>query len=580
MDEEFYYTILYRPKYADSGVVSFEPEKIVRGHYNKDKNIFTEEKNKKEYFCCDIIFPDLGKNEEHVLDALKDEVEHTDCNEELLFAFPVLEKQLDEYIEEDPNVKDVPKEELYERLVRSYYLYSMYDIIEDDQYFYVADKFDDHCIYDVDITLDFPSAVNNSYSSRGEQNINVYLVNGSYAYEDELEEDEEDEKEHDDHTKKESKKITPETTTFTKIVHDFDPDELEKKVSSEVIGQEHVARPLISMLYKNKRYYEHDGLKSNMLILGPSGCGKTELARSIQRNTGIPVTFFDASSASASGYVGNSVTQAIRDLISVCNGDIEKAENGIIVIDEIDKLTGGDGISKGDVQDELFKMLEGDEITVSSENYRDKSFRFNPKNVTFIGVGAAQKLIEQKRRDKSKVALGFSASEPVQGNGEEEIIIEPEDLIKYGFKPELLRRFPIIKVVKDLKENDLVDILKNSEISNLRMYKKAFENVDHVKLVCQGDVLNEIARRAIKEKAGASGLKRVVDDALQVAVRKIRLLNGDQGELRIYKDTLDNPENFRLYRVSSEGKELVYPPKKEKSKVKGKVKTKVDPSKK
>ncbi len=572
MDEEFYYTILYRPKYADSGVVSFEPERIVRGHYDRNKNIFTEEWTKKDYFCCDIVFPDLGKNEEHVLDALKDEVEHTECNEELLFAFPVLEKQLDEYFEAYENDEDMSKEELYERLVRCSYLYSMYDIDDDDQYFYIVDKFDDHRTYDVDVTLDFPSAVNNSYSSRGEQNINVYLVNGSYDYEDE----EAEEEESDNHAKKESRKITAETTTFTEIVHDFDPDELEKKVSSEVIGQSHVARPLVSMLYKNKRYYEHDGLKSNMLILGPSGCGKTELARSIQRNTGIPVTFFDASSASASGYVGNSVTQAIRDLISVCNGDIEKAENGIIVIDEIDKLTGGDGISKGDVQDELFKMLEGDEITVSSENYRDKSFRFNPKNVTFIGVGAAQKLIEQKRRDKSKVALGFSASEPVQENGEEEIIIEPEDLIKYGFKPELLRRFPIIKVVKDLKENDLVDILKNSEISNLRMYKKAFENVDHVKLVCQGDVLNEIARRAIKEKAGASGLKRVVDDALQVAVRKIRLLNGDQGELRIYKDTLDHPENFKLYRVSSEGKELVYPPKKEK----GKVKAKIDPSKK
>lgn len=571
MDEEFYYTILYRPKYADSGVVSFEPERIVRGHYDRNKNIFTEEWTKKDYFCCDIIFPDLGKNEEHVLDALKDEVEHTECNEELLFAFPILEKQLDEYFEAEPSAKGMSKEELYERLIRCYYLYSMYDIDNDDQYFYVADKFDDHCTYDVDITLDFPSAVNNSYSSSGERNINVYLVNGSYDYDDEEEEEEEE-----SHTKKESRKITPETTTFTEIIHDFDPDELEKKVSSEVIGQSHVARPLVSMLYKNKRYYEHDGLKSNMLILGPSGCGKTELARSIQRNTGIPVAFFDASSASASGYVGNSVTQAIRDLISVCNGDIEKAENGIIVIDEIDKLTGGDGISKGDVQDELFKMLEGDEITVSSENYRDKSFRFNPKNVTFIGVGAAQKLIEQKRRDKSKVALGFSASEPVKENGDEEVIIEPEDLIKYGFKPELLRRFPIIKVVKDLKEDDLVDILKNSEISNLRMYKKAFENVDHVKLVCQGDVLKEIARRAIKEKAGASGLKRVVDDALQVAVRKIRLLNGDQGELRIYKDTLDNPENFKLYRVSSEGKELVYPPKKER----GKVKVKVDPSKK
>lgn len=300
-----------------------------------------------------------------------------------------------------------------------------------------------------------------------------------------------------------------------------------------------------------------------MLILGPSGCGKTEIVRSMSRHLNIPMTIFDATSASASGYVGNSVTQAIKDLISVCNGDVTRAEHGIIVIDEIDKLAspGSDGVSKGDVQDELFKMLEGDEVTIAADNYREKSFRFNPKNVTFIGIGSAQALIEQKKKEDSKRPIGFGNVSEQKKEEEQEIELTPEDLIKFGLKPELLRRLNIIKVVKNLKKEDLVTILTDSKISNLRLYEAAFRDVDHVSLICSKEVLDDIAEKATKEKAGASGLKRVVDDMLQTSVRKIRMLQGKPGELVLFKETIDNPEQFELYSLEGQNKEMVYPPK-------------------
>ncbi len=552
MDEKKYYTVLYEGVYPDSGVVVYKPIRLIRGYYDVEKETFKDEETDEEYSCVNMTIPNFGSDAEHPVDALTHEIVPYGIEGEKFFAFPIAEDELLEFCDNEEFVGRDPKE-VYEREVRSYMLYSVYDEEADDNIYYIADKLEEHNVYNVDVSLNIVEATSEAEQVNPVGSLVVVLQASGELAEEDVEEP------MIKPNKKE--KLTAKNSAFTPIVEDFDPDELEKNVTSEVIGQEHVAKPLVSMLYKNKRYNKHDGLKSNMLILGPSGCGKTELARSIERNTGIPVAFFDASSASASGYVGNSVTQAIRDLISVCNGDVEKAEHGIIVIDEIDKLTGGDGVSKGDVQDELFKMLEGDEITIPADNYRERAFRFNPKNVTFIGVGAAQNLIEQKKREKTKMHMGFSVGQITQPDDNEEVIIEPEDLIKYGFKPELLRRFPIIKVVKNLDRDKLISILTDSKISNLKLYEMAFEDVDHVKLVYDRTILEDIAEKATKEKAGASGLKRVVDDMLQTAVRKIRLLNGQPGELVLTRETIDDPDCFELYRLNGDDRELVYPPK-------------------
>ncbi len=556
MEDKRYYTMLYEATYPDSGVISYKPVKVIKGFYNPTDDTFKDEETDEIYASVNMTIPTFGKDQDHILDALSSEIETYDTNEQLFYAFPIEEERALEYCDRDVFEGQNPME-LYEREVRGYFLYSVYDGVIGDNIFYVIDKLEDHNIYNVDVSLEIVEAVATANNMTEPQKQLLVLVAGGNA----------------EDLNMESLGLTTEEaapqqenkpdTAFKEVVFDFDPDKLEDEITSEVIGQDHVVRALVSMMYKNKRYHAHDGLKSNMLILGPSGCGKTEIVRSMSRHLNIPMTIFDATSASASGYVGNSVTQAIKDLISVCNGDVARAEHGIIVIDEIDKLAsiGSDGVSKGDVQDELFKMLEGDEVTIAADNYREKSFRFNPKNVTFIGIGSAQALIEQKKKDDSKRPIGFGNVPEQKKEEEKEIELTPEDLIKFGLKPELLRRLNIIKVVKNLKKEDLVTILTDSKISNLRLYEAAFRDVDHVSLVCSKEVLDDIADKATKEKAGASGLKRVVDDMLQTSVRKIRMLQGKPGELVLFKETIDNPEQFELYSLEGQNKEMVYPPK-------------------
>lgn len=557
-DKKNYYTVLYETTYPDSGVISYKPIKAIKGYYDVDNEVFIDGETQEEYLNVNMTIPIFGKNENNILTALNDEMEEYQEEGQRFFAFPIEEDKLLEFCE-DVAFKDKKPIEVYEREVRGYFLYSVYDEEIDDNIFYLTDKLEDHKTYNVDVSLDIIDSICDAEERLPNQQLLLVVAGASEAM---MEDMDDDVKEYQ--PRRSGAPKSAEDSIFKPIISDFDPDELEEKVTSEVIGQDHVAKALVSMIYKNKRYHKHDGLKSNMLILGPSGCGKTELVRSVGRNLNIPIVLFDASSASASGYVGNSVTQAIKDLITVCNGDISKAEQGIIVIDEIDKLAsvGSDGISKSDVQDELFKMLEGDEITIAADSYREKSFRFNPKNVTFIGIGAAQGLLDEKQKSKNKRSIGFgSVQEKEEKSEDEEVIIEPEDLIKFGLKPELLRRFNIIKVVKDLKKEDLITILKDSKISNLKLYEAAFRDVDNVTLVCEPDVLESIAEKATKEKAGASGLKRVVDDMLQTSVRKIRMLKGSKGELLLTKDTIENPDLFELYDTEGQTKRLVYPPK-------------------
>jgi len=551
MENKKYYTVLYEATYADSGVISYKPVKTIKGYYDEEKEIFTDEATQNVYNCVNMAIPLFGRDDEHLLDALSEELEEYVEEGETYFAFPIEEELAHEYCQHD-EFKDRNPMEVYEREVRGYFLYSVYDEEIDDNIFYMVDKYENHAVYNIDITLDIVKARSEASTDLSSNQQVFLLVSGDLG---QTMEDEDSIIEEQPQKNK---------TAFTPLKCDFDPDELEEKINSEVIGQEHVVKALVSMMYKNKKYINVKGLKSNMLIFGPSGCGKTEIVRSLSRHLDVPMTIFDATSASASGYVGNSVTQAIKDLISVCNGDVEKAEQGIIVIDEIDKLASpsSDGISKGDVQDELFKMLEGDEITIAADSFRDRTFRFNPNNVTFIGIGSAQALIEQKKKDKNKKTIGFSSTtEEKEETEEKEVLLEPEDLIKFGLKPELLRRFPVMKVVKQLKTPQLVTILKDSKISNLKLYETAFKEVDNVVLLTEPSVYEIIAEKSLKEKAGASGLKRVVDDMLQTAVRKIRLLEGAPGELLLSNETVNDPEKFKLYKLKKKKKEQVYPPR-------------------
>lgn len=570
-----YYSVLYKATYPDSGVISYKPLKVIKGFYDEEQETFEDVETGNIYNCVNMSIPTFGNDQDNIVTALSSEIVEYDGEDPEYFSFPIEESKLIEYCEAGP-FEGIAPEEVYEREVRSYFLYSVYDEQCDDNIFYLADKLEDHTSYNIDVSLDIVDAVSDSKAVNNNQNLLMIVAGGlqEMIQNGELQLDIEGLTE----PQATGAPKSAEDSVLTPIIHDFDPDQLEDDIKAEVMGQDHVVNAVVSTLYRNKKYHEHDGLKSNIAIFGPSGCGKTEIVRAVARHLDIPMTVFDATSATASGYVGTSVTQCIKDLIQVCKGDIAKAEHGIIVIDEFDKLAqqgGGESVNKGDVQNELFKMLEGDEITIAGDSYKEQSFRFNPKNITFICIGSGQALIDSKREEGPKRLIGFRAyteeskkeEEEKKKKAEKEVVLEPEDLIKFGIKPELLRRLSVIKVVNQLGKDDLVNILTNSRISNLKVYEKAFEDVDHVKLVYKRDILEAIVEKSTKEKAGASGLKRVVDDLFQTAVRKVRLLEGAPGELVLTKDTIEDSTKFRLYRLDGQNKVQVYPAKK------GKVKT-------
>ena len=566
-----WYTMLYETTFPDSGVISYKPVKVVKGYYDVDNETFIDGETQEEYLCVNMTIPTFGTDQDNILTALEKEIVEYPVDQQKFFAFPIEEEKLLEYCDNETFAGMDPME-VYEREVRSYFLYSVYDEKCDDNIFYLADKLEDHNTYNIDVSMDVVDAVNDAQAVNSNQNLLMIVAGGIQEMlqsgELQLEMPMED--------AKGAPKSAAESA-ITPIVTDFDPDKLEEEIKAEVMGQDHVVDAVVSALYKNTKYYDHDGLKSNIAIFGPSGCGKTEIIRAVSRHLDIPMTVFDATSATASGYVGTSVTQCIKDLIQVCNGDIAKAERGIIVIDEFDKLAqqgGGESVNKGDVQNELFKMLEGDEITIAGESYKEQSFRFNPKNITFICIGSGQALIDSKKEDAPKRLIGFRAPEPeaVEKKKEEpgkEVVLTPEDLIKFGIKPELLRRISVMKVVNQLGKDDLVNILSNSRISNLKIYEKAFQDVDQVTLVYDKEILEAIVDKSTEEKAGASGLKRVVDDMFRTAVRKVRILEGHPGELVLSKETLEDPTKFELYRLDSQNKVKVYPSEKEKVKTLG-----------
>ncbi len=566
-NKKTWYTVLYEATYPDSGVISYKPLKVIKGYYDVDNEIFIDDETQQEHLCVNMTIPTFGTDQDNIVTALGNEIVEYPLGQETFFSFPIEEDKLLDYCANE-SFAGIDPMEVYEREVRSYYLYSVYDEKCDDNIFYLADKLEDHTTYNIDVSLDIVDAVNDAQAVNSNQNLLMIVAGGlqEMLQNGELELD----------VPMEQAKGAPKSaadSVLTPIIHDFDPDELEDNIKAEVMGQDHVVNAVVSTLYRNKRYHEHDGLKSNIAIFGPSGCGKTEIIRSVSRHLDIPMTVFDATSATASGFVGTSVTQCIKDLIQTCNGDIAKAEHGIIVIDEFDKLAqqgGGESVNKGDVQNELFKMLEGDEITIAADSYKEQSFRFNPKNITFICIGSGQALIDSKKEDGPKRPIGFRAyteeTKKEEKKEDKEIILEPADLIKFGIKPELLRRLSVIKVVNQLGKDDLVNILTNSRISNLKIYEKALQDVDHVRLVYSKNILETIVDKSTKEKAGASGLKRVVDDMFQTAVRKVRLLEGAPGELVLSKDTIEDSTKFKLYRVDGQNKVQVYPPKKGKVK--------------
>ena len=317
------------------------------------------------------------------------------------------------------------------------------------------------------------------------------------------------------------------------------PRAIKDVLDDYVIGQDYAKRTLSVAVYNHYKRVQnnlfHPDLspelemeKSNVLLLGPSGCGKTLLAKTMAKVLDVPFAIFDATTVTEAGYVGEDVENIVLRLIQAADGDLEKASYGIIYVDEIDKKAKkGENVSitrdvSGEgVQQSLLKIIEGTVCNVPPKGGRkhpnQEYLQIDTSNILFICAGAFVGLEEQVRQRLGRRVIGFGDNnEGLTSDADQEAImraVEPGDLIKYGLIPELIGRLPVISVLNQLTEDDLIHILTDVKNSIIRQYQYILES-DGIKLNFKQDAMQEMARQAIEKGTGARGLRSILEKSM------------------------------------------------------------------